>query len=705
MFAAIGRGVARRPWLVIATWLLVAVAVIAAAPSLKSVTNSDQSAFLPSSAQSAQAAAVAKEAGFTKGATGVIHVQRADGGTLDQADLAAIGQLSQKLKAPAVTGVLFDPAQTVAPNGRGALLVVQFEGAARDEKVHDAVATLRTQTADALRGGPLKAGMTGEAGIDVDNTKAMADAEKIVTLATLGLIVILLLVIFRSPVASLLPLVSVGVVYGISQALVAIAAKTFDFQIGTEVQTLMTVVLFGIGTDYILFLLFRYRERLRAGDTPREAIVAAVDKVGEAISSAAFAVIAAFGALVLALLGFFTTLGPSLAIGVFVMLLAALTLVPAIITLLGEKVFWPTRTRADGKGHPGFARLGRFVAHRPAVALVGSLVLLGVLAAGALGFKAQFDPLAQLPAKMEATTAFGDLGKNFPAGVANPTQVYLKSDHPLAPAELQKFVAAMSTAAGVAGPMPPTVSSDGKVAQLPLVLWSSPYETAAMDSIPALRTAAEHAAPAGTQVSVGGMTSTFADIREITNRDLSVIFPVAGLLFLLILGGLLRAMVAPLYLVVFVVLGFLATLGATVYVFQGALGHGGLMFMLPIIMYLFVTAIGTDYNILVTARIREELREGRNPRDAAALAIEHAGPSVAAAAIILMGTFGSLLISGVSFFAEMGFAVTLGIALVAFVVSLVLVPAATVLFGGSSWWPGHRPTPADVLVEEPVLQR
>ncbi|WP_018349585.1 MMPL family transporter [Longispora albida] len=689
MFAAIGRGVTRRPWLVIAGWLLAALAIMAAAPSLKSVTNSDQSAFLPSTTESAKATEVARAAGFTKGATAVIHLQRADGGTLTPADLGQVGQLAQKLnqdKPDAVVGALFDPKQLVAPNGKGALIAVQFEGAAREPRVHDAVDKIRSQ----LDVPGLKAGMTGEAAIDVDNTKAMADAEKIVTIATLGLIVVLLLLIFRSPIAAVLPLVSVGLVYGISQALVAISAKLFSFEIGTEVQTLLTVVLFGIGTDYILFLLFRYRERLRAGDSPREAIVAAVDRVGEAISSAALAVIAAFGALVLALLGFFTTLGPALAIGVFVMLLAALTLVPAIISVLGPRIFWPVRTEPDTAGHPAFARLGRFVARRPLAAVLGSLAFLIGLSAGVFGYQATYDPLAQLPAKMEATTAFKDLGKNFPAGVMSPSQAYLKSDTPLTPEQVQAFALRVGGHPAVATPMQPQLSADGKVAQVPLILKEAPYSAKALDAVEGLRDAAHEAAPAGTTAYLGGMTSGFADIRDITNRDLSVIFPVAGLLFLLILGGLLRAAVAPLYLVGMVVLGFAATLGAAVFLFQGALGNAGLMFMLPIIMYLFVTAIGTDYNILITARIREELREGRDAREAAELAVEHAGPSIAAAAVILAGTFGSLLISGVSFFAQMGFAVTLGIALVAFVVSLVLVPAATVLLSRSSWWPGLR---------------
>ena len=247
---------------------------------------------------------------------------------------------------------------------------------------------------------------------------------------------------------------------------------------------------------------------------------------------------------------------------------------------------------------------------------------------------------------------------------------------------------------GVATPLAPRVAPDGRTVDVPLLLADDPFTAASLDLVAGeLRETARAAAPPGATVLLGGQSMAFADVRATTDRDLAVIFPVAGLLFVLILAGLLRAMLAPVYLVAMVVAGFAATLGGSALFFQRGLGHAGLAFSIPIILYLFVTAIGTDYNILITARLREEIRDGRRPREAAALAIEHAGPSVAAAALILAGTFGALLISGVPFFIEIGFAVTVGILLVAFVVSLLLVPATTALLGSAAWWPGTRPAP------------
>jgi RND superfamily putative drug exporter len=696
MFGKIARGVTARPWFVIVGWLVAAAAIIALSPGLSRITTSDQSSFVPDTSESSRAAALAATAfPDSHGSTAVIVVKRTDGAPLGPADQLRVAGLAATLnqaRPPSVLGVQFDPSQSVSPTRTVALLGVGFSGAPDDRATQDGVAALRATTERTLAGGPLTAGMTGQAAIAVDNQSAFASAEVIVTVASLGLIVLFLLLIFRSPVAALLPLLTVGLVYGVSVSAVAAVGTWLHVTVGQELPTMLTVVLFGIGTDYILFLLFRYRERLRAGDSPREAIVAAVERVGEAIFSAAFAVVAAFGALIFAVLGFFTTLGPALAIGTVVMLVAALTLVPAIVTVLGRRLFWPSRSATRTPTGGGFARAGRIVASRPALVLLGTLLLLGGLAAGMAGFRSDYDPIGQLPSRTEAAQAFQDLQRGFPAGALEPTHVYLRADHVLSQAELGGFVRQLAGVAGVASPLPPTVAGDGRTADVPVVLVDAPYSGRGLDVVSGpLRTAAHAAAPPGATVLVGGESMGLADVRDATTHDLALIFPVAGALFVLILAALLRAVLAPMYLVAMVVAGFAATLGATTLVFQSGLGYAGLAFTIPIILYLFVTAIGTDYNILITARLREEIRDGRSPRDAAELAIAHAGPSVAAAALILAGTFGSLLLSGVPFFVEIGFAVTLGIVLVALVVSLLLVPSATALLGRAAWWPGTRP--------------
>ncbi len=204
-----------------------------------------------------------------------------------------------------------------------------------------------------------------------------------------------------------------------------------------------------------------------------------------------------------------------------------------------------------------------------------------------------------------------------------------------------------------------------------------------------MRGVAHDAAPDGTEALVGGTTSIFVDFQAAMNRDYSIVFPVAAIVIMLILALLLRSLVAPLYLMASVGLGFGASLGATTLVFEHIGGEEGLIFLLPIYIYLFVVALGTDYNILMIARLREETREGLSSRDAAAEAIKHAGPTIAAAGVILAGTFASLMLGGNSLLTSMGFALSFGILVSAFVMATFFTPALTALLGHTAWWPGH----------------
>jgi putative drug exporter of the RND superfamily len=696
VFAALGRLVVRNPWKVIVAWVVVAAAVVAFSPRLDDIINPDQTSFLPDSYESVQAQQLAERAfPQASGATVIGVVKRADGAPLADGDVQRVQQLSQQLAGAGierVAAVQTGP-QAVSPNRAVQLVTVAFQGTPQDRAVIDALGELRERSRAALEGSGLAIGYTGDAALFADSEQAFVDAERIVGIVTILLIVVLQLVIFRSPIAALFPIFSVGLVFTLAQSLIATAGKLFDFEIGQELTTLLTVVLFGIGTDYILFLLFRFRERLRAGDAPRDAVATAVERVGQAIASAAGVVIIAFSAMLLASLGFFTTLGPSLAVAVAIMLVAALTLIPALLALVGPRVFWPSKSWQRAPRRSVFGRLGRLVGRRPAVVAVASGAVVLALAAGTLGFRQNYDFVSQLPENTESRRAFDDLQSGFPAGALNPTQVYVRGEQPLDEQTLQQFAARLRQVPGVGQVQPPRLSSDRRVGQVDLLLTMNPSSGEALDAIKPLRDAAHDAAPPGTSVLVGGTTSATADLREATTRDLVVIFPVAGVLIALILALLLRSLVAPIYLMLAVMLGYAASLGATVFVFQGIGGEPGVLFLLPILVYLFVVAIGTDYNILMIARLREEAREGNDPRAAAGLAVEHAGPSVVSAGVILAGTFGSLLLAGVAFLTQMGVAVTVGIVLAAFVISVFLVPAVTALIGQRAWWPGHAADP------------
>ena len=321
--------------------------------------------------------------------------------------------------------------------------------------------------------------------------------------------------------------------------------------------------------------------------------------------------------------------------------------------------------------------------------VVGGLLI--VLSAFAISFNPTFDLTSGSTSDTSESTVYSkELLKSLPAGVTQPSDVLLQSSSPLSKDQLDTYRTALTKVDGVGDVSQATLSPDSTVADFKVTLKSTPESDQAIATVRGpLRDAAHAAAPAGTTAVVGGLTSVFVDFQDAMNHDYRIVFPVAAILIMIVLALLLRSLVAPWYLMASVFLGFGATLGASVLVFQHLQHNSGLIFTLPVIMYLFVVALGTDYNILMVARLREEAREGHDPRRAAALAVHHTGPTIAAAGLILAGTFASMMLAGNNVLSQMGFAISAGIAIAAFVMAMFFTPAITALIGHRAWWPGH----------------
>ncbi|GAA1966138.1 MMPL family transporter [Nocardioides panacihumi] len=753
MFAALGRLASRRPWYVIAAWIVLTVLVVAFHPKVKSVT--DQADFLPSHYESIKAATLTSHAFPSKQEVGATVVfDHEDGSALSAADVAKIREIAKGLTVGSAFSTIEDP--IVGKGNEAAIVNIDLADGVTGQKQSDLdqVKGLRDQITSAAQGTGLRTGVTGSLAQSYDQSQSGSAAEAIVGLSTVLLIVVLLSLIFRSGPITALPIFVIGLFFSqVATGLVDFATKWFGLQSDDSTSVIMIVVLFGIGTDYILFFLFRYRERVREGVEHREAVAYAVERAGEAIASAGGAVFVAFMTLVLSSLGMFRSIGPTLAIGVAVTLVGSLTLVPAFVALIGPQVFWPAlgwrdvphsaggRKRVVSNvvfvvlfvpyvvlslvigaviwlfGWPGRARrnrgtapvkrqgagLGRLadaVAARPARYAAVSGAVLVLFSIFALNFQPLFNidqsSSSQKVESVETQQRMED--KGFSAGATQPTLVLLHSDSgPLTQDQLATFGAKLGSIRGAtlasSDPSVPAVvpsPGDPSTAIAQLLLDKDPSSDAAIAAVKdQIRPAVHAAAPEGTEAYVGGLTSVFVDFKAAMNRDYTVVFPVAALITLVILMLVLRSLVAPWYLMISVGLGFTATLGATTLLFQNIKGDEGLLFMLPILIYLFVVALGTDYNILMVTRLREEAREGRDPREAAAWAIRHAGPTVAAAGVILAGTFASLMLAGNSFMLTMGFSVAFGICIAAFVMAMVFTPSLTALIGHAAWWPGH----------------
>jgi RND superfamily putative drug exporter len=681
----------RHPWRVLIAWLgVIAAFVVLTSPGgiaqREDVMKSDPAAFLPQSYESARAARL-EQRGFPTpdGATATLVVRRADRAPLTPADVQEATALAARAAHAPGVGRLVVGAAGLSGNRKVLLGSVLFERSSFDQRITTDVDALRERSDAVFAHSGLVAGYAGDAA-----TTADAQArEGITSSLTMLVIAVLLLVLFRSLVIAVLDVLLIGMVGAAATGVLILAAKALDFPLSETVTGLLPIVVLGVGTDYVIFLLHRYREQLRAGDEPRVAMRRAIARVGPAIAFSALAVVVALSALALSSMRSFRILGPALGFSVLMTLVAALTLVPAMAVLLRRALFWPGRRQLERVERSASTPIARLVSGKPLGAAIAAAAVLLALSVPALGFKPDYNAESTVAGSPSAK-AFSDLKSGFPQGALEPAKVIVRSD---AGGRLtSKVVEPVSTALrrtrGVGEVLPAVVSRDGRTARVDALLNSEPFTSAALKTMEdRIRPAVAAVAPAGTTVAVGGNTSAYADVRSAIGKDQRIIFPVAALLVGAILVVLLRSVAVPLVVMAGVTLGFIGTLGASVIAFQGIGGKDGLTFQLPIVVYLFVASMTSDYAILILARVREEIARGRTPRDAASTALQTAGPSVLHAGLVLAGSFGVLLIS--PSLGQIGFAIAAGILLSSLVTARLLIPALTVVIGRSAWWPSR----------------
>ena len=632
----------------------------------------------------------------------IVVVTRTDGKALSAADSSKVGDLAKGIEARKIPNVERVVPGQPSPNKLVQTVALQMpdQTQSNQDALLDSVETLRADIKPLVQGSELQAQTAGQVSQSYDQREASGNADAIVAFGTILLIILLLAIIFRSPIIAFLPILVIGIVSGVANGLIADLNKGFGMQADSSISSLLIVVLFGVGTDYILFLLFRYRERLRAGDDKRVGMVNAVSRVGEAIASAAGVVMIAFLAMTLSSLSFFRSMGPSLAVAVGVTLVAGLTLVPAIVSLLGPRAFWPSKSWKREPQAARFGAIGDAMAPPPRGVRRDLRRRHGPARRG--GTRLQPDLRSQLgldpghggvPGRADAAQARPAAGRDR-ADRRLPAQRLRRPTRPR-PTSMP-FASQAEGVDGVGSVGEPQLNKAGDTRRLQrragLRARVRPRAEGRRRAVARHRTRRRPArAPPRSWVA---SPSVFVDIRAAMNRDYKVVFPVAALLIMLILGLMLRSIIAPIYLMLSVGLGFVATLGATTLIFQDARGEPGLIFLLPLIMYMFVVALGTDYNILMMSRLREEAKEGLAPRPALAQAIRQTGPTIAAAGVILAGSFAVLLLAGNSLLSQMGFAIAFGILVAAFAMATFFTPAVTALIGHAAWWPGHADAPA-----------
>lgn len=680
-------------WIVLALWIVAIAVSFGPAGKLTGAQDNDAVSWLPGNAESTEVLKTSAQFSSPDEIPAVLVYERTTGITPADQEAAAkhvtaYGQLEGIDRE--VVGPI--PSE----DGKALQVLVPINaGSGGWEVLGQRADEIREVAAERPDG--LSFHLTGPGGFAADSSEAFSGIDGKLLYSAAAVVIIILLLTYRSPVLWLLPLVSAGIALFAAQAVVYLLATQADLTVNAQSAGILTVLVFGAGTDYALLLVARYREELRRHQDRHEAMAFALHRSGPAIVASGSTVVAGMLCLLLASMNSTRGLGPVAAVGIVVALLAMLTLLPALLVICGRWVFWPIRPTYGSDDHTEtsvWGRIGRRIAVRPRLTWVTTTVILAAASFGMLTLDANGlsneDSFTGTP---DSVVGEKVLAAHFPAGAGNPLVVVSKAD------KAADVRTAMSSVPGIASVAEPQTA--GGLAYLEGTMTDAADSQGAKDTVDRVR-AAVHAVD-GADALAGGGTAILLDTQRASTHDNKVIIPVVLAVVLLILALLLRSLLAPVLLVATVVLSFGAALGISSLVFN-LLGFEGADSSLPLFVFVFLVALGIDYNIFLMTRVHEESKV-HGTRRGALIGVAATGGVITSAGLVLAGTFAVLATMPVVAFAEIGIAVALGVLLDTIVVRSVLVTALNLDIGRHLWWPSklaqkRDPAPGDVQPEQ-----
>nr|WP_221379479.1 MMPL family transporter [Actinoplanes polyasparticus] len=666
-------------WVVLALWIVVLGLAGPLAGKLGEVQENDNSAWLPGGAESTQVAELQRQFQPDDIAPAIVVYERAGG--LTDADRAAAADDARALAGTeGVSGQIAGPIES--PDKAALEIIVPIRIDSDGWEALPDIAEGVKNTAEEGAPAGLDVYLAGPVAVAADSAGAFAGIDGTLLYTTLVVVAIILLITYRSPVLWLLPILTAGVALAGSQALIYLLAKHAGLTVNAQSAGILTVLVFGAGTDYALLLVARYREELRRHEDRHEAMQFALHRAGPAIIASAATVAIGMTCLTLAELNSTAGLGPVAALGIVVGLAAMVTLLPALLVIFGRWLFWPVRPRF-GTPEPTatgvWARLGGRIARRPRRVWITTSLVLGAMALGLLQLNATgLSQADQFTTEQPSTVAEEALARHFPAGGGQPVTVIANA---ASAAEVSRGLAAVPGISEVAEPV-----VRGNLALIDGTLASAPDSKAAQQTVERARDAL-HAIP-GADAKVGGGSAILLDINTANDHDNRLIIPLVLLVVLVILGLLLRAVVAPLILIGTVVLSFAAALGVSVLVFRHLLDFPAEDTSFPLFVFVFLVALGIDYNIFLMTRVREEAA-AHGTRRGAVIGLAATGGVITSAGIVLAGTFAALASLPLVAFVQIGFTVAFGVLLDTLIVRSVLVTALNLDVGRWMWWPSR----------------
>jgi RND superfamily putative drug exporter len=651
--------------------------------------ENESTSFLPGDAESTQALQVTERLqGGEKAATVIVY--RRDGG-ITEADREAITQdvskldgITKRFRNTTPFGNPSDPRSPtpyqLSEDGTTALVANQITGTGDGGDILDPVDAYREAVSED-RGDGLQVRVAGPAGISADAIKVFEGINGTLVGAAFLLVIVLLILIYRSPVFWFFPILAVAFAE-ITARGVGYALTEVGVTVNGQSSAILSVLVIGAGTDYALLLVARYREELRRHEDKHEAMAIALRRAGPAIFASGLTVCAALLSLSLAKVNGTAGLGPVGAMGIAVALVVMLTFLPAILLLAGRKPFWPfiphVGDSAADETRGFWRRVGDRVDRRPKAVGIATGLVLVAMALGLLNFSTGLTQGNSFRDSVESIEGQDLIAKAFPSGQTAPADIVVPAG-----SDLAAVARAAADVPGVADVPERPVAQDARDTQLAAFLSVDPYSTEAYAVVPKLRDAVRKAAPGAL---VGGPSAVERDLRVATESDTKLLVPIALAIVLVILIGLLRSVVAPLLLVATVVLSFAAALGVGAVVFDVIFDFPGSDPGLPLFAFIFLVALGVDYNIFLMARVREETLK-RGTREGMLRGLAVTGGVITSAGIVLAGTFSVLAVLPLTFLTQLGFVIAFGVLLDTFVVRSILVPALVLGIGPKVWLP------------------
>jgi len=603
----------------------------------------------------------------------LVVASHTDGSTLSDSDVSALAGLLPVLDEYAdadTTGPLLSEDQ------KAALLVTPIKVGETNAQTAEEIKAIRAALTDAAPDG-ITLQVTGGPAFAADVASSFEGADFTLLLVTILIVAILLIITYRSPVLWLLPLVVVALADGLAGRMTAAAGSAWDLQFDAGI---ISVLVFGAGTNYALLLISRYREELQTVEDHRKALSTAWRKTAPAIIASNVTVVLALLTLVLAVIPGTNGLGVTSAIGLLIALGTVLFLQPPVLAVCGRRVFWPFVPRPGEAPRQGrrWRRLASAVVRRPVVSLVGGTALLAVMAVGLFGTSIGLDQVEKFRVQSESAAGLEVLSDHFPPGEAQP--IFIVADA----AESDAVVAAVEDVEGVVRVHPVGTTDDGSLTKLMVTSAYAPSTEQSLNQIAELREAA-HAVP-NADALVGGAVATDLDARAGNERDLMLIAPLVLAVSFLVLLVLLRSIIAPVLLLLVNLASAVAAIGAGAWLSRVLFGQHALDLQVPLLAFLFLVALGIDYTIFLVHRARGEAMV-MGTRAGMVEAIAHTGGVITSAGIVLAAVFAALGVLPLVTLGQLGLIVGVGVIVDTLVVRTVIVPAIFALVGDRIWWP------------------